>query len=209
MSAVATLPPLPFTPIAAPSMCTDGPRPMKWTREQYYKLSELGYFEGKRVQLIFGEIIEMGNQNRPHALAIGLVLDVLQVVFAGVGFLEVQTPQPTDDSDSEPDVRVVAGKRRDYPDDHPRSALLVVEVADTSLFYDTTTKAELYATAGIADYWVLDVENRQLHIFRDPVALPVGLGATAYGTHITLDATFTVSPLAAPSAIIAVADLLP
>jgi len=182
---------------------------MKWTREQYYKLSELGYFEGKRVQLIFGEIIEMGNQNRPHALAIGLVLDVLQVVFAGVGFLEVQTPQPTDDSDPEPDVRVVAGKRRDYPDDHPRSALLVVEVADTSLFYDTTTKAELYATAGIADYWVLDVENRQLHIFRDPVALPAGLGATAYGTHITLDATFTVSPLAAPSAIIAVADLLP
>ena len=86
---------------------------------------------------------------------------------------------------------------------------MVVEVADTSLFIDTTTKAELYATAGVPDYWVLDVTNRQLHIFRDPLPLPAGLGTTAYRTHQTLNSTDTIAPLAAPNHIITVSDLLP
>jgi Uma2 family endonuclease len=85
----------------------------------------------------------------------------------------------------------------------------VVEVSDATLFYDTTTKAELYATANVPEYWVLDVANKQLHVFRDPVALPAGLGATAYATHLTLNPGDVVSPLAAPAATIAVADLLP
>jgi hypothetical protein len=86
---------------------------------------------------------------------------------------------------------------------------LVVEVSDTTLFYDTTTKAELYATAGIEDYWVVDLENRQLLLFRDPVALPSGLGAPAYRTHLTLGPSDIVAPLHAPTALITVAAVLP
>ncbi len=74
---------------------------------------------------------------------------------------------------------------------------------------DTTTKAELYATAGVPDYWVIDLENRQLLIYRDPVALPAGLGATAYRTHLAFGPNDSVSPLAAPTASVKVADLLP
>jgi Uma2 family endonuclease len=85
----------------------------------------------------------------------------------------------------------------------------VVEVADSTLDQDTTTKAELYATAGIPDYWVLDVDGRRLLVFRDPAPLPTGLGATAYQTHLMLNPTDTVSPLATPTAVIRVADLLP
>ena len=91
----------------------------------------------------------------------------------------------------------------------PTTALLIVEVARSSLFVDTTTKADLYATAGVADYWVVDVDNRQLLVFRDPAPLPAGLGATAYQTRLTFADTDTVSPLAMPTAAVRVADLLP
>ena len=112
-------------------------------------------------------------------------------------------------TDPSPDLVVAVGVRSDYAAGKPRSAALLVEVADSSLFLDTTTKAEKYATAGIADYWVLDVDGRRLHVFRDPVALPAGLGATAYRTHLMLTDADSISPLAAPTATIRVADLLP
>src|SRR5205085_9239839 len=83
-------------------------------------------------------------------------------------------------NDPGPDLAVVAGSRRDLATRQATSAVLVVEVADSSLDLDTTTKEELYATAGVPDYWVIDLENRQLLIFRDPEPLPSGLGATAY-----------------------------
>ena len=83
----------------------------------------------------------------------------------------------------------------------------MVEVADSTLARDTTVKAEMYATAGIADYWVLDLAHRELLVFRDPATLPDG--GAAYRTHFTLDATESVSPLAMPGATVRVLDLLP
>jgi Uma2 family endonuclease len=113
-------------------------------------------------------------------------------------------------TDPEPDVVVVPGSPRDYwhQPTAPSAALaqVVVEVSDTSLFYDTTTKAELYATAGIADYWVLDVQNLQLLVFRDPAPIA---GVVAYRTRLVLTAADTVTLLAVPNVPIPVADLLP
>jgi Uma2 family endonuclease len=193
-----------------PPPANSGPKSWRWTRDQYYKLGELGFFDGKRVELIRGEIIEMSPQGWPHAVGKSKVADALRAAFAGIGTVMEQTPHPTPDSDPEPDVRVIAGRYEDYTD-HPPTALLLVEVADSTLAYDTTTKAELYATAGVADYWVLDLTNRLLLVFRDPqpLALPAALAATAYQTHLTLGPNDTVSPLAAPTAVIRVADLLP
>jgi Uma2 family endonuclease len=185
-----------------------GPKPWKWTREQYFHAAGLGYFGDRRVQLIFGEVVEMPKQNWPHVAGCRKTADQLRAVFATVGWVSEQSPFPFSDSAPEPDVWVVPGRFEDCTD-HPTSALLIVEVSDTTLNYDLTTKAELYATAGIADYWVLDVVNRELHIFRDPVPLPAGLGATAYRTHLALAPTDHLSPLAAPQASILVSDLLP
>lgn len=81
--------------------------------------------------------------------------------------------------------------------------------SDTTYDTDVTEKAELYATAGIADYWVVDVDDRKLHVFRDPAPLPAGLGATAYRTRLAFDDTGIVAPLAAPTATVKVTDLLP
>lgn len=84
-----------------------------------------------------------------------------------------------------------------------------MEASDSTLAYDLTTKAEMFATAGVAEYGVLDVENRELHVFRDPQPLRTELGATAYQTHDTFGPNDSASPLAAPRAVIRVDDLLP
>ncbi len=188
------------------------PRPFRFTREQYYQLGELGFFDGKRVELIRGEIVEMSPINLPHATATGLVSDALQIVFAMGFYINIQqpfrVPGSVPGSEPQPDVMVVTGTRRGQAT-HPTSATLIVEVSDSSFYYDITTKAELYAEANVADYWVLDINNRQLHVFRNPALLPAGLGTFAYRLHLILDPTDTVSPLAAAQATIRVADLLP
>jgi Uma2 family endonuclease len=210
MSATAT----PTAPAVTPPPVDTGPRPWKWSREDYYKLGELGFFDGKRVELIHGEIVEMSPINIAHANCVGFVTDALTPVFAVGHHVRVQqpfwVPGVALGCEPQPDVSVIPGARRDYAD-HPTAAALLVEVADTTFFYDTTTKAELYATAGVADYWVLDISNRQLHVFRDPAPLPLptDLAATAYRTRRALGPADAVSPLAAPAATVRVADLLP
>jgi Uma2 family endonuclease len=184
-------------------------RPFRFTREQYYEMGARGDFDGKRVERIRGEIVEMSPINWPHVVGCRRVAVWLERAFAGSAWVSRnEQPLALTDSDPQPDVMVVAGRFEDYTD-HPTTALLVVEVADTTLANDTTTKAELYATAGITDYWVLDVENRCLHVFRDPQPLPAGLGATAYQSHLTLGPTERVAPLAAPGASVLVSELLP
>ena len=115
-------------------------------------------------------------------------------------------PLPTDDSEPEPDVAAYAGKARDYAD-HPTAALLVVEVAESSLKSDTTTKVGLYAEAGHPEYWVLDLKHRTLLIYRNPIRLPNG--DCDYLTRLTAGDADAIAPLAAPHAAIRVADSLP
>lgn len=184
------------------------PRPVPFTRAEYYALWEANLFRNQRVQLIRGVIVQESPMLPPHATGVRKVTKQLERVFpAGV---DVRPQLPIDlgpDNEPHPDVAVVAGAVDDFATAHPKSALLIVEVAETSLYEDTTTKAELYAEAGIADYWVLDLVNRQLLVFRNPA--PVAAGGTAYRTHHTFGPADTVAPLAAPGATVRVADLLP
>ena len=112
-------------------------------------------------------------------------------------------------SEPEPDVAVIAGNVRDYTDAHPTTAALIVEVADTSLAYDRTTKASLYAKAGIADYWIVNLIERQLEVHRYPTSDAARLYGFGYAEITVLTAAESVVPLAMPQASIAVADLLP
>jgi len=208
MSAIATLPAAPLALIASSPPADWGPRPMKWTREQYYELGKLGFFQDRRVELIFGEIVEMSPIGWLHVVGCRKTAELMERVFAGIGWVSRADPVNLGDSDPQPDIAVIPGEFDEHAT-HPTTALLIVEVSDATLDGDLTIKAELYATANFADYWVLDLVNRQLHVLRDPVALPAGLGATAYRTHATFNATDTVSPLAAPHVAISVADLLP
>ncbi len=149
--------------------------------------------------------------NTPHAVAVDLVADVIRDIAPSGMRIRSQLPLVVGtDSDPFPDAALVsAGNARDFLAIHPTSAFLVVEISDTTLDTDVTDKAELYATAGVLDYWVLDLEHRELLVFRDPVPLPSGLGATAYRTRIVLGPNDGIAPLAIPNTTIRVSDLLP
>jgi Uma2 family endonuclease len=145
----------------------------------------------------------------PHANGVERTDTAVRLAFGAGWRFRIQLPLVLGlHTDPVPDVAVVAGVLVGNPD-HPTTAALVVEVSDTTLDTDTTEKAELYATAGIADYWILDLNSRQLFVFRDPVPLPAGLGATAYRTRLTLGPTDSISPLAAPNSAVRVSNLLP
>ena len=177
--------------------------PYRFTRDEYHRLGDIGFFDDKRVELIRGEIYVMSPISWPHTQVKVKTARLLEAVFRGAGWVNEQSPVVTDDSEPEPDVAVYRGQFLDYFD-HPTPAdtLLIVEVAVTSLAKDTGLKADFYAQEGIADYWVVDVENRRLLVFREPS--PIG-----YLAKQSLADSESIAPLAAPSAIIRVADLLP
>ena len=186
------------------------PRPHKFTATEFDRLAGTGVFEGRRPFLLDGVIWEQGPMNPPHAVGGSLAENAIRTLFASGWTVRGQMPLHVDEYNNPfPDFAVVPGGPRDYLGRHPTTAALVVEVADTTLSTDITEKAERYATAGIADYWVLDLEGRRLLVFRDPAPLPAGLGATAYRNQQILGPTDRIAPLAAPNGSILVGEMLP
>ncbi len=188
------------------------PRPHRWTREQFYQMLDLGWFIEQRVELIDGEVIDMPAQKNPHALGITLTADALRQVFGPNYWVRVQmTLDLPSISSPDPDLAVVAGAPRTHSaaTTNPTTALLIVEVSETTLWYDRHRKSHLYAAAGIADYWVLNLVHRQLEVYRDPVADASQPFGFRYASRTDLAPQDQVSPLAAPQAHILVADLLP
>ncbi|HXH13180.1 MAG TPA: Uma2 family endonuclease [Alphaproteobacteria bacterium] len=183
----------------------------RWSREDYDRMIEAGIFApGERVELIDGEIVEMSPQHSEHSTAVSLSAEALRVAFGVGNYVRVQMPLALDAySEPEPDVAVVPGSPRDYRDAHPTTALLVVEVADSTEVYDRAQKGSLYARAGVADYWLLNLRERQLEVYRAPVRMAQARYGWGYESVQHSSAADIVSPLAAPQARIAVADLLP
>ena len=148
----------------------------------------------------------MAAKGTPHVLALRLLAKVLDVLLnESPVFVSTQDPIQLDDfSEPEPDLAVVCGTELDYADRHPRpeDLCLVVEVADSTLKQDCEIKDKVYAQAEIADYWVVDLKNRQLHVFRDPTP-------TGYTSHLILTEPHQVSPLAFPALTITLASILP
>ena len=186
------------------------PRPFRWTVAQFHAVNATGVFAGRRPMLIHGVILEQGPMNPPHAIAIEILAELLRTVFGGGWRIRSQLPLVLGlDTDPFPDFALLVGNPRAPTPTHPTTASLVIEVSDTTLAYDMTEKVELYATANIAEYWVLDLNAQQLHIYRDPAPLPNNLGAITYTSHQTFGPNDTVSPLAVPNSVVRVADLLP
>lgn len=181
-------------------------RPHRWTRAEYHKMAEAGIFDELRVELLNGEVLEMPAQLTPHAVSVGMVTRTLYRTFGSAYFPRVQAPIALNDgSEPEPDLAVVPGLPEDYIRDHPHpdQILLLVEISDSTLRKDRTKKSADYAQAGIADYWIVNLVNRQLEVYRDPS--PEG----AYQSILILGPAKSIAPLHAPDAPILVADLLP
>ncbi len=182
----------------------------KFSKAEYYRMAEMGFFNGQRVELIDGEVILMSPQEAGHATAVELVVRVLERAF-GEGY-HVRDQKPLDlgeGQEPEPDAAVVVGSPRDYAQAHPKTAVLVVEVALSSVDYDRVVKGSLYAKSGIPEYWLLNLRDRRLEVFREPVSMPEQIFGFGYKSVRIYLPEETVSPLAKPDAQIKVADLLP
>jgi Uma2 family endonuclease len=144
------------------------PQVKRWTRSEYYRLAAKGYFTNQRVQLIEGEIIEMPPQGHAHTKAIFAARKFLESAFVGDFWIREEKPLNVGrHSDPEPDLAVVAGLPESF-DDHPTTSLAVIEIADSSLRLDRK-KAGLYASAGVAEHWIVNLTDRKLETYCDPV----------------------------------------
>ena len=182
----------------------------RWRRVEYERLVDLGMFVGERIELLDGLLVVREPQGSWHAAIVGHIGQVLRVAFGAGWHARLQAPLALDeDSDPEPDVAVVAGEYRDYLSAHPSMAALVVEVADSSLRLDRRLKGGLYARAGLCDYWIVNLVEGVLEVHRQPRPAPDAEYGWVYGSVEVLRPPATVTPVAAPGAAIAVADLLP
>jgi Uma2 family endonuclease len=209
----ATAPDAPPTAITPPPAANGtpaaGPVRRRWTRDENYRMGELGFFDGQRVELIDGEVVVMSPINETHVFGVNLTARRLWQLLGPEFYVRVQSPLDFGpDGSPEPDIAVVRGDPRAFAT-APATAEWVFEVAESSLAYDTGDKVGLYAAAGVPDYWVLDLVNRRLIVYRDPRPDPTRRFGHGYFQQTTYVPADSVAPLAAPSATIAVAELLP
>ena len=144
--------------------------PARWPTERYLHLIDEGVLgPDDRVELLEGVIVAMAPSNVRHDGAVGLVSSALFRAVGDRAAVRVQLSLVAGThSLPEPDVAVVPGTPRDYTNRHPTGALLVVEVADTSLKQDRLTKGPIYAAAGIPEYWIVNLRDGCLEVRRQP-----------------------------------------
>ena len=180
-----------------------GPRRL-FTREEYHRMAEVGILKPTdRVELIRGEIVEMSPIGRRHQAFVDNMTQLLTLRIAGRAIVSVQNPVVlAADTEPEPDLKII--RRRSVPykelEAHGDDALLIIEVAETSLSYDRSTKLRLYAETGIPEYWVVDCAAESVEVHRTP-------DASGYRDVSRFTGTASVSPLAFPDVRIALAEI--
>jgi Uma2 family endonuclease len=146
----------------------------KFTRAEYHRMAEVGILKPTdRVELIRGEIVEMSPPGRRHRAFVDNLTSLLTPALAGRAIVSVQNPVVlSNDTEPQPDLQIL--RRRPVPykerEAFSEDTLLFIEVAETSLRYDRSTKLRLYAAAGIPEYWVVDCAAEAVEIHRAPHA---------------------------------------
>lgn len=182
----------------------------RWTRCECYKLEDAGFFRDTKVELMDGRIIELSPICSVHATTVTLVGEALRATFVNEFHVREQCPLDIDETnDPLLDLAVIKGKIRDFTNYHPNTAALIVEVSDSTLRYDQRKKASLYARQGIQDYWIVNLKNRQVEVHRVPVEDSSAAFWHSYADVQIFTEENSLSPLAQPTAVVAVADLLP
>jgi Uma2 family endonuclease len=180
--------------------------PARMTVDRYLGLVEAGVLsEDDRVELLEGVVVAMTPSNPPHAAVLTMATRALLLAVGERASVRTQCTLVLGRfSAPEPDVAVVPGSDRDYLSGHPRTALLVVEVADTSLQQDRITKAAIYAAAGIPEYWIVNLRRGVVEVMRDP-----DRERARYRDARVCERGERIEPAAFPGAPVALADLLP
>ena len=193
------------TPDSDVDTASEPVRQRRFTREEYVRMAETGVLGPEdRTELIDGYLIEMTAQNAPHRAAIvngtKLFVDLLRNTRYSV---QVQSTLPLDCRNvPEPDFAIFRGDGSDLLDGEPDEVPLIVEVSDTTLTYDRTTKLVCYASNDIPEYWIVNLQTQTLECYRNPAA-------DEYRERRTLERGATVAPRFEDALELAVADLLP
>ena len=184
------------------------PKTRRWTAAEYHQLSDLGILNpDEKTELIDGQILLMAAKGTPHTTALRLLAGLFDDLLKPDRSTCIITQDPiqlNDLSEPEPDLVIVKGPMQNYAQKHPypEDIHLVVEIADSTLKQDCQVKDKLYAKARISEYWVVDIKNRQVNIFRDPTP-------TGYAKHLILKEPNQFSPLAFPNISIELSSILP
>jgi Uma2 family endonuclease len=174
-------------------------RPLR--RSEYDQLVRLGAFQHEHIELLYGQLVQRCPQSGTHSEVLRRLTMLLTPTLVGRALVQILLPiAASDESEPQPDVAIVPPGT--YAPDHPSHALLVIEVADSSLRYDREVKSKLYAAAGIPEYWIVDLQHRRVEVYRDPLD-GVYTRLTPFTEHDRL------RPAAFPDIELHVADLLP
>jgi Uma2 family endonuclease len=177
----------------------------RFTVEEYHRMGQAGVFApGERLELIRGVIREKTPKGKRHIVAVAKVDRVFQLRLAGRAGVLVQNPLIRQDwhSEPEPDVLVASNPELEAYGTEHSSALLAIEVSDTSLQYDRTTKASLYAEAGVPEYWIINLVDDVLEVYRQP-------SGQSYQSKEILKPGSRITPQAWPDLEIDVSELIP
>ncbi|MGI8503730.1 MAG: Uma2 family endonuclease [Hassallia sp.] len=146
--------------------------PKRFTINEYHRLISLGFFtQSERIELIRGELIQMTAKGTPHIVCSSILCRQLDRLLGDKVVIRGQDPITLfNDSEPEPDVVIARGRDEDYLAHHPypQDIVLVIEISDSTLTYDQTTKLKLYAEAGILDYWIVNLNARELERYNQP-----------------------------------------
>jgi Uma2 family endonuclease len=176
-------------------------RPRLLSRAEYDRLVAAGMYRDERVELIRGMVVEMPPIGMPHADPIDFLTRHFILSLRDRATVRVQLPiWASDDSEPEPDLALVPPRR--YNDVHPSHAFLIVEVADSSLAYDRETKGPLYASCGVEEYWIVDVNARRVEVYDEP-------STEKYGRVRRFERGQELAPAAFPDIVVRVAELFP
>jgi len=192
------------TPMAERELLNAQPR-HRWTVAEYHRMAEVGLLhEDSRVELIDGEIVEMAPIGSEHAGHHNHLVSLLAYRLYGKAIVAGQNPVVLSGyEEPQPDIALLRWRDDYYRATHPHAEdiLLVIEIADTTLRYDRYVKIPLYAKNGIPEAWLLDVQNRQLEIYREPIS----------GAYRQRDShqTGQIAPMLCPDAVIDLAELFP
>lgn len=176
---------------------------LRFTPEQFHALAQAGLFnDNRRYELIEGDIIAMPPEGTDHAEAKSTAVEKLFERKGKGWHRRVESPLRLGASEPIPDIAFVAGSPSDYRQQHPTTALLIIEIADSSLEYDRATKQQLYAAHGVQEYWILNLPERVLEVYREP-------SSDGYRRAQVYGVDDIVSPLLEPDWRIPVGELFP
>ena len=182
----------------------------RWKREEYDRLVDLGVFADEPLELIGGQLIVAEPLGEYHSSAVNATEYAVRAVLPPGWIVRCQLPVSLDDESSpQPDVAVVPGRPADYRYAHPIRPALAIEVSDSSLAFDRQQKGSVFARARLQDYWIVNLVDRVVEVYRDPVEDASAAFGWRYRSVVVLTPGDAAVPLAFPDIRIAVSDLLP